>query len=161
MSDFFVFLFVVLVWEFVSLFDFDLNSGVVLFEGCKLCLVGVLMLVQVIDGVVQVLLIKCVSYLKYYSGQIVFSGGKQEESDVDVIVVVLCEVCEEIGLFEDVVCVLGVLLMYEIVMSFMVMFVIGLIECDFMIMLEWGEVEEVFWVLFSYVMDKLNFFVQG
>ena len=147
--------------ESASSSDFDLNPGVVLPEGRKLRPAGVLMPVQVLDGVAQVLLTKRASHLKHHPGQIAFPGGKQEESDADVTAAALREAREEIGLPEDAVRVLGVLPTHETVTSFTVTPVIGLIERDFTITPELGEVEEVFRVPLSHVTDKANFSVQG
>lgn len=161
MSDPLAPLLAALARESASSSDFDLNPGVVLPEGRKLRPAGVLMPVQVIDGVAQVLLTKRASHLKHHPGQIAFPGGKQEESDADVIATALREAREEIGLPEDAVRVLGVLPTHETVTSFTVTPVIGLIERDFTITPERGEVEEVFRVPLSHVTDKSNFSVQG
>lgn len=161
MSDPLAPLLAALARESASSSDFDLNPGVVLPEGRKLRPAGVLMPVQVIDGVAQVLLTKRASHLKHHPGQIAFPGGKQEESDADVTAAALREAREEIGLPEDAVRVLGVLPTHETVTSFTVTPVIGLIERDFTITPEQGEVEEVFRVPLSHVTDKSNFSVQG
>ncbi|QTN37073.1 CoA pyrophosphatase [Cognatishimia activa] len=161
MSDPLAPLLAALARESASSSDFDLNPGVVLPEGRKLRPAGVLMPVQVIDGVAQVLLTKRASHLKHHPGQIAFPGGKQEDSDADVTAAALREAREEIGLPEDAVRVLGVLPTHETVTSFTVTPVIGLIERDFTITPERGEVEEVFRVPLSHVTDKSNFSVQG
>ena len=161
MSDPLAPLLAALARESASSSDFDLNPGVVLPEGRKLRPAGVLMPVQVIDGVAQVLLTKRASHLKHHPGQIAFPGGKQEESDTDVTAAALREAREEIGLPEDAVRVLGVLPTHETVTSFTVTPVIGLIERDFTITPERGEVEEVFRVPLAHVTDKSNFSVQG
>ena len=161
MSDPLAPLLAALARESASSSDFDLNPGVVLPEGRKLRPAGVLMPVQVIDGVAQVLLTKRASHLKHHPGQIAFPGGKQEESDADVTAAALREAREEIGLPEDAVRVLGVLPTHETVTSFTVTPVIGLIERDFTITPERGEVEEVFRVPLRHVTDKSNFSVQG
>ncbi|MGR3813901.1 MAG: CoA pyrophosphatase [Cognatishimia activa] len=161
MSDPLAPLLAALARESASSSDFDLNPGVVLPEGRKLRPAGVLMPVQVIDGMAQVLLTKRASHLKHHPGQIAFPGGKQEESDADVTAAALREAREEIGLPEDAVRVLGVLPTHETVTSFTVTPVIGLIERDFTITPERGEVEEVFRVPLSHVTDKSNFSVQG
>lgn len=161
MSDPLAPLLAALARESASSSDFDLNPDVVLPEGRKLRPAGVLMPVQVIDGVAQVLLTKRASHLKHHPGQIAFPGGKQEESDADVTAAALREAREEIGVPEDAVRVLGVLPTHETVTSFTVTPVIGLIERDFTITPERGEVEEVFRVPLSHVTDKSNFSVQG
>lgn len=141
--------------------DYDLNKDVVLPEGRKLRPAGVLVPVQVIDGVAQVLLTKRASHLKHHPGQIAFPGGKQEESDASVEATALREAREEIGLPEDAVQILGMLPTHETVTSFAVTPVVGLIERDFTIVPERDEVEEVFYVPLSHVTDPERFSVQG
>ena len=141
--------------------DYDLNKDVVLPEGRKLRPAGVLVPVQVIDGVAQVLLTKRASHLKHHPGQIAFPGGKQEESDASVEAAALREAREEIGLPEDAVQILGMLPTHETVTSFAVTPIVGLIERDFTIVPERDEVEEVFYVPLSHVTDPERFSVQG
>ena len=141
--------------------DYDLNKDVVLPAGRKLRPAGVLVPVQVIDGVAQVLLTKRASHLKHHPGQIAFPGGKQEESDASVQAAALREAREEIGLPEDAVQILGMLPTHETVTSFAVTPVVGLIERDFTIVPERDEVEEVFYVPLSHVTDPERFSVQG
>lgn len=141
--------------------DFDLNPDVVLPADRKLRSAGVLIPVQVIDGVAQVLLTKRASHLKHHPGQIAFPGGKQEDSDASVTAAALREAREEIGLPEDAVRVLGVLPTHETVTSFTVTPVVGVIERDFQITPEPGEVEEVFRVPLAHVTDPNRFSVQG
>lgn len=105
-------------------------------------------------------MIKCVSSLCYYFGQIVLLGGKVDLGDVDVIVVVLCEVYEEIGLNFVQVEVLGILFVYCIVIDFLMMLVLVLIYGFFIFCFEVGEVEEVFIVFFFYVVDFVCYCVE-
>jgi 8-oxo-dGTP pyrophosphatase MutT (NUDIX family) len=141
--------------------DFDLNPNVVLPEGRKLRPAGVLMPVQIVDGVAQVLLTKRASHLKHHPGQIAFPGGKQDDTDANAIAAALREAREEIGLPQEAVRVLGVLPTHETVTSFSVTPVVGLIERDFTIVPEPGEVEEVFRVPLSHVTDTERFFIQA
>lgn len=141
--------------------DFDLNPDVVLPEGRKLRPAGVLIPVQVIDGVAQVILTKRSSHLKHHPGQIAFPGGKQDESDADVVAAALREAREEIGLPSENVRVLGTLPTHETVTSFTMTPVIGLIEKPFEIVPELNEVEEVFHVPLTHVTDLSRFSIQG
>jgi 8-oxo-dGTP pyrophosphatase MutT (NUDIX family) len=141
--------------------DFDLNPNVVLPEGRKLRPAGVLMPVQIVDGVAQVLLTKRASHLKHHPGQIAFPGGKQDDTDANAIAAALREAREEIGLPQEAVRVLGVLPTHETVTSFSVTPVVGLIERDFTIVPEPGEVEEVIRVPLSHVTDTERFFIQA
>jgi 8-oxo-dGTP pyrophosphatase MutT (NUDIX family) len=141
--------------------DFDLNRDVTLPEGRKLRPAGVLVPIQMINGVAQVILTKRSSHLKHHPGQIAFPGGKQDENDADVTAAALREAHEEIGLPVKNVRVLGTLAPHETVTSFLVTPVIGLIETPFEIRPEPGEVEEVFHVPLSHVTDPARFAVEG
>lgn len=141
--------------------DFDLNPDVVLPEGRTLRPAGVLIPVQVLDGVAQVILTKRSSHLKHHPGQIAFPGGKQDESDADVIAAALREAREEIGLPSENVRVLGALPAHETVTSFTMTPVIGLVERPFEIIPELNEVDEVFHVPLAHVTDLSRFSIQG
>ncbi|MGH1464022.1 MAG: CoA pyrophosphatase [Cognatishimia sp.] len=141
--------------------DFDLNAQVILPKGRKLRSAGVLVPVQVVDGVAQVILTKRSSHLKHHPGQIAFPGGKQDETDVDVTAAALREAQEEIGLMRENVQVLGTLPTHETVTSFTVTPVVGLVRSPFQIKPEPGEVEEVFHVPLSHVTDPARFAIEG
>ncbi|CUI42316.1 CoA pyrophosphatase [Cognatishimia activa] len=141
--------------------DFDLNPDVVLPEGRKLRPAGVLIPVQMIDGQAQVILTKRSSHLKHHPGQIAFPGGKQDEADADVIAAALREADEEIGLKPTNVEVLGTLASHETVTSFLVTPVLGFVRDAFVHEPEPGEVEEVFSVPLTHLIDPNNFRVEG
>jgi 8-oxo-dGTP pyrophosphatase MutT (NUDIX family) len=141
--------------------DFDLNPDVVLPEGRKLRPAGVLVPVEIIAGTPNILLTKRASHLKHHPGQIAFPGGKQDEGDADVEATALREAREEIGLPEGHVRVLGRLPPHETVTNFTVTPVVGVIERDFEIRPEPGEVEEVFRVPLAHVTDPSRFAIEG
>jgi 8-oxo-dGTP pyrophosphatase MutT (NUDIX family) len=141
--------------------DFDLNPETVLPAGRKLRPAGVLAPVVERDGALQVILTKRSSALKHHPGQIAFPGGKQDESDPDVIAAALREAHEEIALPPAQVEFLGTLPAHETVTGFVVTPVIGLVTGDFTPVPEAGEVDEVFSVPLDFVMDAQNFQVQG
>jgi len=141
--------------------DFDLYPDAVSPVGRKLRPAGVLVPVQIIDGVAYVILTKRSSHLKHHPGQIAFPGGKQDENDADVIAAALREADEEIGLRPGNVRVLGTLPSHETVTSFAVTPVIGEVLEPFTFKPEPGEVDEVFRVPLSHVIDPANFLVEG
>ncbi len=141
--------------------DFDLNPDTVLPAGRKLRPAGVLApIIQHGDGL-SLLLTKRSAGLKHHPGQISFPGGKQEESDADVIAAALREAREEIGLPEHLVEVLGTLAPHETVTSFQVTPVIGFVKEPFKIIAEAGEVAEVFAVPLDHVLNPANYIIQS
>jgi 8-oxo-dGTP pyrophosphatase MutT (NUDIX family) len=141
--------------------DFDLNKDVALSPDRKLRPAGVLAPIIERDGALWLILTKRSSALKHHPGQIAFPGGKQDEGDPDVIAAALREAHEEIGLPPDLVDVLGTLPPHETVTSFQVTPVIAFVRETFDIVLELGEVEEVFTVPLSHVLDPANYLIHS
>ncbi|MEQ9260271.1 MAG: CoA pyrophosphatase [Roseovarius sp.] len=141
--------------------DYDLNPGIVLPEGRKLRPAGVLVPVQVAEGVARLYLTKRSSALKHHPGQIAFPGGKQDPCDATITDAALREAHEEIGLPRASVEVLGTLPTHETVTGFDVTPVIGLVRGPFTPIAEPGEVEEVFHVPLAHVLEAARYFVQS
>ncbi len=108
----------------------------------------------------ELLLTKRSSALKHHPGQIAFPGGKQDAGDADAIAAALREAEEEIGLPRSSVEVLGTLPSHETVTGFDVTPVVGLVTAPFEVRPEHGEVDEVFAVPLSHLLDPNNYLVQ-
>ena len=141
--------------------DFDLNPETVLPEGRKLRPAGVLAPVLETHRGLELLLTKRSSALKHHPGQIAFPGGKQDEGDADVEAAALREAREEVGLPIEQVEVLGTLPVHETVTGFNVTPTVGLVHGDFELIPEPGEVEEIFTVPLTHVLDETNFVIEG
>ncbi|MGR3494519.1 CoA pyrophosphatase [Citreimonas sp.] len=137
--------------------DFDLNPEAALPAGRTLRPAGVLVAFVEQGDALALVLTKRSSRLKHHPGQIAFPGGKQEETDADVIAAALREAHEEVGLSPDAVEVLGPLPAHETVTGFLMTPVVGLIRGPFAPVAEPGEVDEVFTVPFDHVTDPVRF----
>lgn len=141
--------------------DFDLNPETVLPAGRKLRPAGVLVPVSVARGEPRLILTKRSSALKHHPGQIAFPGGKKDETDKDVIATALREAEEEIGLPTSLPRILGTLPTHETVTSFTVTPVVAVLEQEFDVVPERGEVDEVFSVPLTHVTNPENFIVEA
>ncbi len=140
--------------------DYDLNPETVLPEGRKLRPAGVLVPIEIVDGIARVWLTKRSSALKHHPGQVAFPGGKQDEGDADIMAAALREASEEIGLHPDNVEVLGQWSSHETVTNFLMTPILGRVRAPFTPRPEAGEVEEVFSVPLAHLLDAARFGVQ-
>lgn len=141
--------------------DFDLNPDTVLTKGRKLRPAAVLVTVSLASGSPKVILTKRSSALKHHPGQIAFPGGKQDDTDADIVATALRETHEEIGLPGDLVQIVGRLPEHETITGFRVTPVVALVEQKFDVVPEPGEVEEVFQVPLAHLMDPANFLIES
>lgn len=141
--------------------DFDLNTDIALPENRKLRPAGVLILLQEIEGEWRVYLTKRSSALKHHPGQIAFPGGKQDDSDSDITAAALREAWEEIGLPLGAARVVGHLPHHETVTGFIVTPVVAIIDNAFEIVRQPSEVDEVFTVPLTHVLDPSRFVVES
>jgi 8-oxo-dGTP pyrophosphatase MutT (NUDIX family) len=141
--------------------DIDLNKDTAP-AACRILRpAGVLAPVIEKNGRLELILTKRSSALKHHPGQIAFPGGKQDESDVDVVAAALREAHEEIGLPPELVEVLGTLPTHDTVTNFQITPVIGFVRDTFDIVPEPGEVDEVFTVPLAHVLNADNYLVQS
>ena len=141
--------------------DFDLNPEVTLPPDRTLRAAGVLAPIVLRNGRYELLLTKRSSALKHHPGQIAFPGGKQDETDKDIIATALREAQEEIGLPAEQAEVLGRLPSHETVTGFQVTPVIAFVRDTFEMKPEPGEVEEIFSVPLSHVLNPQNYIVES
>ncbi|MDH5797596.1 MAG: CoA pyrophosphatase [Paracoccaceae bacterium] len=141
--------------------DFDLNPGFKLPENRKLRPAAVLVpLIARKDGL-HVYLTKRASTLQHHPGQVAFPGGKVDDTDADVAAAALREAEEEIGLRTGNVRVFGELATHETVTSFLITPIVAQVMEEFQPSPEPGEVDEVFTVPFSYLMQPEHFRVES
>ena len=138
--------------------DFDLNPDITLPAGRVLKSAAVLIGFRE-NG--DLILTKRSARLKHHPGQIAFPGGKQDPEDVDIVATALREAHEEIGLPPAQVDVLGSLPVHDTVTNYAVTPIVALIQGDFAISPEAGEVAEVFHVPFDHIIDPARFRVEG
>jgi 8-oxo-dGTP pyrophosphatase MutT (NUDIX family) len=105
---------------------------------------------------ISVLLTRRTAHLDHHAGQISFPGGRMEASDADSVATALRETREEIGLDPAHVEVLGQLEGYTTITGFAVVPVVGLVHPPFDLRPDPFEVDEVFEVPFSFVLDPAN-----
>lgn len=103
-----------------------------------------------------VLLTRRSAHMKTHSGQIAFPGGKVDPQDLSMQATALREAEEEVGLEAKHVQVIGELPTYITGTSFWVTPVIGLVTPEFELRLNAEEVDDVFEVPLSFLMNPAN-----
>ena len=141
--------------------DYDLNKDVFLPADRALRRAGVLVPVVDRPGGANVFLTKRSSALKHHPGQIAFPGGKVDPDDADEVSAALREAHEEIGLNPSQVQVLGELPAHETVTGFTATPVLALVDPGFSPVPELGEVDEVFEVPLTHVMNVSLYSIQS
>ncbi len=137
--------------------DFDLNPDISLSKTRKLHDAAVLI---AITDAERVILTKRSSKLKHHPGQIAFPGGRVDSSDHSILDAALREAHEEIGLPERLVSPLGQLSCHETVTGFLVTPIVAHITGDYVPKAEPGEVDEIFTVPLSHILDATNYRIE-
>jgi 8-oxo-dGTP pyrophosphatase MutT (NUDIX family) len=104
----------------------------------------------------QVLLTRRNEGLRHHAGQISFPGGRIEDSDVDPVAAALREASEEIGLLPAQASVLGYLDSFTTITGFHVYPVVAQVAADFRARPDPSEVDEVFEVPLSFLLEPGN-----
>jgi 8-oxo-dGTP pyrophosphatase MutT (NUDIX family) len=136
--------------------DFDLNPPVTLPPGRSLRPASVLVALWGQD----VILTKRASHLQHHPGQIAFPGGKQEAGET-AEAAALREAQEEIGLPQGNVTILGALAPHETVTGFQVTPILAHVAADFSPTPDPAEVQEVFTVPLSHLLDPTRYVIEG
>jgi 8-oxo-dGTP pyrophosphatase MutT (NUDIX family) len=141
--------------------DFDLNPGIRPAAAKPLRPAAVLVPVWLRPEGAVLILTKRSSHLKHHPGQIAFPGGKVDATDAGPQAAALRETHEEIGLDPARAEIIGTLPVHETVTGFAMTPFVGLLRGQFTPIPETGEVDEVFAVPLSHVLDPARFSVQG
>lgn len=105
---------------------------------------------------ISILLTERAADLRAHAGQISFPGGRIDPDDSSPEDAALREAHEEIGMPREHAELLGRLDTYEVRTGFAVTPVVGMVDPDFDIVCEPGEVADVFEVPLSFVLDPAN-----
>ena len=107
------------------------------------------------DGL-QVLLTRRTHGLRLHAGQVSFPGGRLEPGDANACAAALRETSEEVGIAASEIRPLGYLDPLRTVTGFRVLPLVAVIASNYVARPDAGEVEEVFEVPFSYLMNPDN-----
>jgi 8-oxo-dGTP pyrophosphatase MutT (NUDIX family) len=140
--------------------DFDLNPDLHLPPDRVLRAAALLLAVWPHPTGARLILTKRASHLKHHPGQIAFPGGKVDSGDASPQAAALREASEEVGLAPENVQVIGCMPAHETVTGFTVQPFVGLVRADFTPRPEVGEVDEVFTVPLSHVLDVGRFAIE-
>jgi 8-oxo-dGTP pyrophosphatase MutT (NUDIX family) len=103
-----------------------------------------------------VLLTERTAHLTTHQGQVAFPGGKQDDTDFDVIDTALREAEEEIGLDREITEVIGTMPTYTTGTMFIITPVVALVRPDYHLTLNAFEVADAFEVPLDFLMDPAH-----
>ncbi|AUG51691.1 CoA pyrophosphatase [Thalassospira marina] len=108
------------------------------------------------DNGLSVILTRRTAHLNAHAGQISFPGGRKEDADPDLEETALRETEEEIGLNRQHIRLVGRLNDYYTVTGFQVTPVVGIVTPPFDLVADPFEVDEVFEVPLSFILEQRN-----
>ncbi|QQX82326.1 CoA pyrophosphatase [Shewanella sp. KX20019] len=117
---------------------------------------AVLIALSLNNGELELLLTRRPTHLRSHPGQISFPGGKVEEFDTNLEATALREAQEEIGLLANNVDVLGLLHDHKTFTGFDITPVVSIVKQPFTPIIDPGEVDELFTIPLSFLLDKDN-----
>jgi 8-oxo-dGTP pyrophosphatase MutT (NUDIX family) len=94
--------------------------------------------------------------MRKHPGQIAFPGGRMDAEDADQTFAALREAHEEIGLHPSAVDVIGAVDQYRTITGYIITPIIGVIAPDLPLIANDGEVEAIFEVPLSFLMNPLH-----
>ncbi len=138
--------------------DFDLNPEVDAYAADLRSGRPAAVLVPVVDrgSEATVLLTQRTSHLRAHAGQIAFPGGGMEDGDTSLAQTALRETQEETGLAPDFIEVIGFLQSYQTSTGFRIAPAVGIVRPGFTLQPDASEVEDVFEVPLSFLMQAEN-----
>jgi len=108
----------------------------------------------------NLILTRRASHLRHHSGQIALPGGKTEKTDSSSIATALRETLEEIGIPATKITVLGTLPSRATISRFYVTPVVALVDDDYQSKIDPNEVDEIFEVPLSFLLDDENHIIE-
>ena len=140
--------------------DFDLNKEISPPENRILRPAAVLIGITDPDTNPKVILTKRAAALKHHPGQIAFPGGKVDPTDADARAAALRESHEEIGLLPQHAQIIGSMPVHDTVTNFQIKPFVAIIDPAFRAKAEPGEVDEVFTVPLSHLLNLQNYIIE-
>ncbi|NOZ42963.1 MAG: CoA pyrophosphatase [Alphaproteobacteria bacterium] len=133
------------------------------YHAAELPLKPAAVLIPLVDrkGGMTVLLTKRSRHLKIHSGQVSFPGGSCEAQDIDAMTTALRETEEEVGIDRHYVEIIGAMEDYETITGYVITPVVAILQPEFKVKIDAGEVAEAFELPLSYVLDKKNHQLQS
>jgi 8-oxo-dGTP pyrophosphatase MutT (NUDIX family) len=121
---------------------------------------AVLIALSLNNGELEILLTRRPTHLRSHPGQISFPGGKVEAFDISLEATALREAHEEIGLSINNVDVIGLLHDHKTFTGFDITPVVSIVKQPFTPIIDSGEVDELFTIPLSFLLNKDNRHIQ-
>jgi 8-oxo-dGTP pyrophosphatase MutT (NUDIX family) len=117
---------------------------------------AVLLILHLVDNNWHLLFTKRAEHLKHHPGQISFPGGRYEDHDDDLIDTAIRETEEEIGILRKVPTIISQLENHPTLTGYRIYPFVALIELLPKLVIDKGEVDDIFSVPLTYLMNKAN-----